>query len=239
MLSHVLVEKWESDVEFRRSAFSHCFSWVPHRAEGLCVHTVLGKIITESKGEGAGWWSREGGWSRVRMCSPDWTPPSATDKFAPEKPASWSWGVGGAKVYLLSSLPLAKCLPKGLSFSCTFGLCMCGWRVPIESRRKPYGRRWEAHRPADAECCHLFVSEPELEQGRAGGSTTVHTQCLRQSGNYNHPHTPIHVPTAHSCLLHPGLFHTSALPWQAFTTVWLGSLFNLFMLYFQSCLKMR
>lgn len=55
VVSRTSREMKESDVEFRRSAFSHCFSWVPHRAEGLCVHTVLGKIITESKGEGAGW----------------------------------------------------------------------------------------------------------------------------------------------------------------------------------------
>lgn len=54
----------------------------------------------------------------------------------------------------------------------------------------------------------------------------MHTQCLRQSWNCSCFHTSVHAPIAILAYYLPVLllFCTSALPWQIFTTVSLGTL---------------
>lgn len=90
-------EMKELGIEFRRSAFSHCFSWVPRRAEGL----ICSYRVREGKSGEQGWRSRvvkqrrKG--SHVRVCY--WAGHlqgqlTSLQDPVPEKPASWGYRVG-------------------------------------------------------------------------------------------------------------------------------------------------
>lgn len=180
-------EMKESGIEFRRSAFSHCFSWVPRRAEGLYVHIVLGKISPESKGEWAGRWNREGRgvmWGcavELDTSKGNWQV-CRTLSLRSLHLGVVGWGEGGKLSTVFSAI--GRVFAQG-AFLLLLLWVVCTWMRPLyRVKKEALGQEVRAHMPDRSwvwsRCSSLKLARAtqSWDRVRAGGSAAVHTECL-------------------------------------------------------------